>query len=198
MFGGRWVIAPLTRRFEPGTVVGIIGPNGSGKSTLLRLIAGILMPTSGSVTVDGRPAGRGRTAFVPSGDRGLNWRLTGRQNLAFYARVGWQALGDVDERVKQAASATGAGDLLETRAGVCSMGQRRRLMIAAGIVLGSPVMMIDEPFADLDEVGIEFVSDVLLGWARRGGLSLFAAPSAADGPKADEEILLAEDGLAGD
>jgi ABC-type multidrug transport system ATPase subunit len=168
-----------------GSVAALVGRNGSGKTTLLRIAAGTLAPDSGAVTVgDGQP-GRGQAGHVPAGDRMLNFRLTGRQNLEFYARLCGTARRDVRLLAEAAAEALDAGDLLEARTGECSTGQRRRLMLAAGVIGRPPVLLLDEPMADLDDIGRTIVSTLVERWRDAGGAIVCVAPSSGELPTAD-------------
>jgi ABC-2 type transport system ATP-binding protein len=152
-FGRERVLHGASLYVEPGRVAAFIGPNGSGKTTLLRILAGVLLPDSGSVAVCGEAPGNGLAGYVPAGDRMLNWRLSGRENLRFFARIAGVRRGDVDTAVLAAAEMADAADLLGKRAGECSTGQRRRLMLAVAF-LGSPtVLLIVEPFSDVDVEG---------------------------------------------
>ena len=183
-FGARLVLHGVSLRVEAGQVAALVGPNGSGKTTLLRILAGVLDPSSGSVSVWGRAPGQGIAGYVPAGDRMLNWRLTGRENLRFFARIRGAA-GDVDAAVVAAAQTTGSVGLLDKRAGECSTGQRRRLILAVAFLGSPPVVLIDEPFSDLDEEGCMAVDAACRAWSTAGGLVLYAAPRRVDGPRAD-------------
>jgi lipopolysaccharide/colanic/teichoic acid biosynthesis glycosyltransferase/ABC-type Na+ transport system ATPase subunit NatA len=184
-FGAQPVIDGASLRVEPGHVAALVGPNGSGKTTLLRILAGVLDPDSGSVSVCGRPPGSGLAGYVQAGERMLNWRLSGRENLRFFARIGGVARQAVDAAVVAAAETTGAADLLGKRAGECSTGQRRRLILAVAFLGSPPVVLIDEPFSDLDDEGCAAVDATCRAWRAAGRLVLYAAPKRAEGPRAD-------------
>ncbi len=191
-FRGQLVLDGVSLCVEARRVAALIGSNGSGKTTFLRILAGVLEPEGGSVLVAGRPPGRGLAGFVPSGDRMLNWRLTGAQNLEFYARIAGVARRNIDSVVRAAAEGADAGPLLEKRAGECSTGQRRRLMLAVALVGSPPVLLLDEPFADLDEPGRVAVEQVSHRWAEAGGSVLYAAPGSGQGPRHDVELRFRE------
>jgi ABC-2 type transport system ATP-binding protein len=169
----------------PGQVGALIGPNGSGKTTLLRVIAGILTPNDGQVSVAGEPPGRGRAGYVVAGDRGLYWRLTTLQNMEFFAGIAGFAPQEARACARQVLEALSAAALGTKRVEVCSTGQRRRVAIARGFVTRAPVVLVDEPFADLDEEGCAAVSNLIGRWAEQGGAVLYAAPIRGAGPPAD-------------
>lgn len=188
-FGGIAALDDVSFSLEPGTLAAVVGPNGSGKTTLLRIIGGTLESDAGRVEVCGRPSRHGDTAFVPPGDRGLYWRLSGRHNLEFFARISrsWRA-----DRWREAASAMGADGLLGRRVGTCSTGERRRLAIAAGFVTEASVVLLDEPYSDLDDEGQACVERLLGAWTGSGGVVLYAAPTEGAGPTPDRLINLRE------
>ena len=169
----------------PGQVAALVGPNGSGKTTLLRILAGVLEPDSGSVSVWGRAPGNGLAGYVPAGDRMLNWRLSGGENLRFFARIGGIARNDVEQVVAEAAAVADATDLLGHPVGACSTGQRRRLILAVAFLGVPPVVLIDEPFSDLDDEGCAAVETACRAWSDAGRLVLYAAPKRSEGPQAD-------------
>ena len=184
-FGHERVLGGVSLRSEPGRVAAFVWPNGSGKTTLLRILAGVLLPDSGSVLVCGQAPGHGFAGYVPAGDRMLNWRLSGRENLRFFARIAGVRRGDVDTAVLAAAAIADGADLLGKRAGECSTGQRRRLMLAVAFLGSPPVLLIDEPFSDLDDEGCAAVESASRRWAEAEGLVLYAAPKRSEGPRAD-------------
>jgi ABC-type multidrug transport system ATPase subunit len=180
-FGDSEVLHDLDLEAEAGTIVSILGRNGSGKTTLLRILAGVLEPTSGSVSVFGRRPGAGFASFVPSGDRMMNWRLTGSENLRFLARLAGVPELAIAERIDLASHVVEARDLLSRRVGDCSMGQRRRLMLASAFASGAPVALLDEPYADLDDEGVSAVNTAIARWADGGGLVIYGSPVASGG-----------------
>lgn len=189
-FRGEVVLDGVSLRLEAGSVGALIGANGSGKTTLLRIFAGVLDPERGSVLVAGRPPGCGFAGFVPAGERMLNWRLTGAQNLEFYARIAGVSGRGIEPVIQAAAVSVGAGHLLHKRAGEYSTGQRRRLMFAVALVGSPPVLLLDEPFADLDEEGCATVERASRRWADEGGSVLYAVPGRGQGPRCDLELRL--------
>jgi ABC-2 type transport system ATP-binding protein len=179
------VLRGVTLDLEPGHIGALIGPNGSGKTTLLRIVAGLLTPDVGSVQVAGREAGTGMAGYVLAGDRGLYWRLTTTQNLEFFAGIAGLRADDARTRARQALQALAAESLGPRRVEVCSTGQRRRIAIARGFVSRPPVVLVDEPFADLDEEGCRAVEGLMRSWADAGGAVLYAAPMPGAGPTPD-------------
>lgn len=146
------ILDDVSFRAEPGQLIGLIGPNGAGKSTLLRCLAGLAAPTSGTVTLDGRPL-----ASLPAAERGRRigympqsfepaWDYTVRAVLELGAsRKPGAALG-----IPAALAAHGLVDLAERPWSRLSGGERARALLAAVLVAEPPVLLADEPGASLD------------------------------------------------
>jgi ABC-type multidrug transport system ATPase subunit len=195
-FGARQVLRQISLTLQPGEIGAVVGENGSGKTSLLRILAGVLGADEGTVDVAGGAPGRGRASFIPAGDRMLNWRLTGRHNLEFFASLAGLQDPQRTIAVESSANAFGATALLEQRVAECSTGQRRRLMLAAGFIAGPPVVLLDEPYADLDAPGQADVAATCRRWADDGGSVVFAAPEAAEGPATDRILRLIDGNLS--
>jgi len=139
-----------------GELVGLAGPNGAGKSTFLRSVAGLLLPTQGSVHVCGLSSQRDdlefkRTVGYAVGDeRSHFWRLTGRQNLEFFATLHGYQGAELADRVAWVLDAVDLTAPADRAVRVFSTGMRQRLALARGL-LGRPrVLLLDEPTRGLD------------------------------------------------
>lgn len=175
-------LASVNLDVTPGELVGLAGPNGAGKSTLLRSIAGLLLPSEGSVHVHGMNSLRDdhdfkRTVGYALGDeRSHFWRLTGRQNLDFYAALHGLVGAARADRVAWACDVVDLATVADKAVRTYSTGMRQRLSLARGL-LGDPrVLLLDEPTRGLDPRNANrirrFVKDELL--ERRGITVLYA------------------------
>lgn len=122
----------------------------------------------------------------------LHWRLTGRAEVSFFASLAGIGPDERPAGVEGALNVMGAHAFSDRRVGACSTGQRRRLMLAAGLVTRAPVLVIDEPYSDLDEAGRGAVAATFRAWADAGGVVLYAAPEEGDGPEPDRAITIVE------
>ena len=189
-FGALTVLDDVSLTLAPGSITEIVGNNGAGKTSLLRILAGTLAPTSGKVTLSGLGPGRGLAALVPAGDRALYWRLTGRQELEFFARVTGVSRTQAAESASQAAAALQVEHLMDRQIGTLSTGQRRRLMVARSLVGLAPTLLLDEPYADLDETACGIVDRTARAWTEQQGLVIWTSPTAGGGPPPDATFRL--------
>ena len=169
---------------DRGEIVGLVGPNGAGKTTLLRIISTLLDATTGRVTVDGfdtaRDAAQVRSliGLVLADDRSLYWRLSGRQNLEFFARM----VGLDRQQAQQR-----AGELL-VRVGLAhrdklvfgySSGMRARLSIARALLADPPLLVLDEATRALDPLATADIAE-LVRQLRGGGTAILMSSHRLD------------------
>ncbi len=174
-YGSRVALAEVDLTFQPGSLVAIIGPNGAGKSTLLKVIAGLLEPFRGSVSVLGGPprAHARDIAYVPQAEA-VDWdfpvtvgevALMGR-----YPRLGFGRRPRTEDRdrVEAALRTVGMADLRDRQVGALSGGQRRRVFLAKAIAADPELYLLDEPVTGVDATTQEELMDVLEAEARAG------------------------------
>jgi NitT/TauT family transport system ATP-binding protein len=153
-FGRVQALAPVDLSVAPGEVVTILGPSGSGKTTLLRIVGGLDEPTAGAVTIGGASPHDARRAkrigFVPQSPALLPWRTVGAN-----ARL----LLDVNRRRSTAGADTvglltevGLADFVDAYPHELSGGMQQRVALVRAMALGAPLLLMDEPFAALDEI----------------------------------------------
>ena len=170
----------------PGACVAVAGANGSGKTTLLRILAGLVAPDAGSVSLGGSPP---RSAgWAPAGDRAVHWRLTARENLRFVARLAGRVR--TERALDEAIDVLRIDAFADRALGRCSTGQRRRVILAQAFVAADALVVLDEPFEDLDAEGIGNVRDAIAGWCEAGGIVVAAAPDLVQLPSATVTVEL--------
>jgi ABC-type multidrug transport system ATPase subunit len=154
-FGDRTALAGIDLRVEPGESVAVIGPNGSGKSTLLRILAGLLRPTSGEVSVLGCDLPkelhrlRGRVGYL--GHEPLLYRdLSPRENLELAAALHGLEAGDAGPRTELLLDAVGMTARARDRVAELSAGMRQRIDICRAVLHEPDLLLLDEPDAHLD------------------------------------------------
>ena len=167
-YGDKVAVDDLSFTVRPGVVTGFLGPNGAGKSTTMRLILGLDAPTSGSVTVDGKPYRRLAAPLHEVGAlldaRSVHPGRSAHNHLLAIART----CGIPRSRVDEVIEAVGLHEVARKRAGGFSLGMGQRLGIAAAL-LGDPhTVILDEPVNGLDTEGIRWIRSLLRGLAAEG------------------------------
>ena len=178
-FGTRRVFAAVNARLAAGQVGVVTGANGAGKSTLLRIVAGLLQPMRGEaiIAIAGKPLDaltrRACIGYVAP-DLTLYRELTGAENLQFFARLRGLTLPreDLIERLTEV-GLRGRG---KDSVGTYSSGMRQRLKYAFALLHRPPILLLDEPTANLDEAGAAIVQTIIANQRTRpgGGLTLLA------------------------
>ncbi len=165
---------------ERGEVVGLVGPNGAGKTTLIKAITTLLVPTAGTITLDGilldadNPDMRRRFGLVLPEERSFYWRLTGRQNLNFFAALAGLERSVADSRIDRIMEERGLAHRDKAVFGYSS-GMRAQLAIARAILHQPDLIVLDEPTRSLDPVAGAAVCDDLRQMAAEGRAILMAS-----------------------
>lgn len=174
-FGIRWVLRGVTLGVDQGEAVGLLGPNGSGKSTVLRILGTLLKPNAGSATINGLEIVRdsisvreqvGYLAHTP----GLYEDLTAWENLKFAADM----LGLPKSSADSSLERVGLGAMANSRVRGFSAGMQRRLALARLIMRKPRVLLLDEPYSNLDEEGVELMNSVISDILQADGAALLA------------------------
>ena len=191
------VASRLTRRFEqrlavdavsftlaPGEVFALLGPNGAGKTTTLRMLAGLIAPSEGTITLDGTliPASDGaglrkRIGFLTEAP-GLWDRLTVRQNLTVYARL--HGLAEPSRAVDEALELFGVRGRAEDLAAQLSKGLRQRVALARTMLHRPDIVLLDEPTSGLDPESARDVRELILQQRNSGRAVLVSTHNLAE------------------
>jgi len=150
-YGNVVAINDISISIGPG-VTGLLGPNGAGKSTLLNMLAGLLRPSAGTVSILGRTTWRRpelyrQVGLVPEREA-VHSFLTGREFVRLNARL--QGLADPDAAATRAIGIVELEDAQDRAIGTYSKGMRQRVKVAAALVHEPPVLLLDEPFNGMD------------------------------------------------
>ena len=167
-YGKKTAVDNISFTVEPGTVTGFLGPNGAGKSTTMRMIMGLDKPTSGKVTINGRPYRQLSAPLCEVGAlldaKGLHGSRSARSHLRQLAASN----GIPAKRVDEVLDITGLTSVAKKRVKGFSLGMGQRLGIAAAL-LGDPgVLLFDEPVNGLDPEGVKWVRETCRRLAGEG------------------------------
>jgi ABC-2 type transport system ATP-binding protein len=173
VYGGKAAVDGLTLSVPRGHFFGFLGPNGAGKTTTIRMLMGLAAPTSGSIELLGMRMperaleAKRRIGLVP--DESLLFdRLTGREFLEFVGRMYGLERRVAGERARELLGLfelDGAGPKLIAE---YSKGMRKRVAMAAALIHGPELFLMDEPFEGVDAVGARLMKDLLIDQVRRG------------------------------
>ncbi|OYT65144.1 multidrug ABC transporter ATP-binding protein [Candidatus Bathyarchaeota archaeon ex4484_205] len=157
-----------------GEIFGIIGPNGAGKTTMLRILATLLQPTSGRVTIYGldvvKDADRIREiiSYLPE-EAGAFKNLSGYENLRFMAEL---YEGDTEALIQEAERISGLGERLKDKVKTYSKGMLRRLLLARALMVKPRLAILDEPTSGLDVIHAHYVRKTIKEYARNHGVTV--------------------------
>jgi ABC-2 type transport system ATP-binding protein len=164
-FGSQVAVEDVSFEVGAAEIVALLGPNGAGKTTTLRMLAGLLAPTSGAITIDGvqltRRTGaviRSKIGFLPEAP-GLWERLTVRENLVVYA--GLYGLHEAEKTIERLLDIFGLGSHADARAAELSKGMRQKTAIARALLHAPRILLLDEPTSGLDPEVIQSMRRLL-------------------------------------
>jgi ABC-2 type transport system ATP-binding protein len=139
-----------------GEVHGLLGPNGAGKTTLVKILSTVLLPTSGRAQIFGHDVVADAASVRPligivfGGERGLYWRLSGRQNLEYWGALYKLSRAEIAERSERLLARVGLSDRADERVETYSRGMKQRLHLARGLIGDAKVLFLDEPTTGMD------------------------------------------------
>jgi ABC-type multidrug transport system ATPase subunit len=207
-YGHVTALSGVSFSIQPGEVLGLIGPNGSGKTTLFECLAGVLPADAGAVLRDGRPVElRDRSSaffYMPDGiapwpQQTVRWAL--KFAAGFFGPPEGGHYADVsDANVVSGFSRTfDLEPLLDTRIGELSKGQRKRVLLAIGLLTPAPVLLADEPFDGLDLKQTRDIGAGLRQFARDGRTLFLSIHQIADAARfCDRFVLLSSGRVCGE
>ncbi|MDP9093839.1 MAG: ATP-binding cassette domain-containing protein [Actinomycetota bacterium] len=167
-YGDKVAVDGLSFTVRPGVITGFLGPNGAGKSTTMRIILGLHSPTSGSVTVNGKPFAEHRRPLAEVGAlleaRAVHTGRSARNHLLAMAATAGIGVKRVDEVIGM----VGLSDVAGRRAGAFSLGMGQRLGIASALLADPQTLILDEPVNGLDPDGVRWIRNLLKGLACEG------------------------------
>jgi ABC-type multidrug transport system ATPase subunit len=199
LFGRVAALREVTASFAAGRLYGIFGENGAGKTTLLRLVAGLARPTSGRILRWGGEdpgAAAARLGYMAHASL-LYDELSALENLRYFARLyGGESLDD--GRLKRVVSEAGLNPELSRPVGDYSQGMRQRLSLARALMHGPELLLLDEPFSNVD-AGSAAAMAARLGRLRDSGKTIFVVTHQPAHLKsvADESLWIAAGQVAG-
>jgi ABC-2 type transport system ATP-binding protein len=178
-FGEVEALRGVSLEVGAGEIHAVLGPNGAGKTTLMRILCGLVDPSAGSAYVldqraGGSPSIRESIGLVPSGDRSFYLRLSGLENLVFFARIHGQRRRPARQRAAEVLEAVGLGAVARRSVSTYSHGMQKRLSFARALLHDPVVLLVDEATHDLDPAAAAQVRALTSERARAGSAVLWA------------------------
>jgi ABC-2 type transport system ATP-binding protein len=156
-----------------GEIFGLIGRNGAGKTTLTKIVATLVQPTTGSVSVRGHDSVshdeqvRREIGLSTAEERSFYWRLTAEQNLLFFARLHGLSDRTAKQRIKDLFAKLELDEVARRRFGELSTGNKQRLAVARALLASPPVLLLDEPTRSLDPLAAARMREMIRSLAQQ-------------------------------
>jgi ABC-2 type transport system ATP-binding protein len=196
----RAALDQLDLEIPTGEVHGLLGPNGAGKTTLCKILSTVLLPTSGQAKIHGYDVVRHARSVRPlmglvfGGERGLYSRLTGRQNLRYWAALYRVPRKQVNERVETLLARVGLADRAHERVETWSRGMKQRLHLARGLVGNPKVLILDEPTTGMDPVAAREFRALVRDLRDEGRTLLITTHDMAEAETVCDRVTLIDEG----
>ena len=192
---GKRIIYHVTLHLESGKITGLKGVNGSGKTMLMRLISGLITPTSGSITINGKQLGKDITFPESVGilieNPAFLDTYSGFDNLKMLASI-QNRIGE--EEIRSILAKVGLDPQDKKKYRKYSLGMKQRLGIAAAVMENPDIIILDEPTNALDSDGVEMLKEILHEHRERGALLLISCHDLATLKELSDEMYLMESG----
>jgi ABC-2 type transport system ATP-binding protein len=176
-FGSVVAVRDVSFTVPPGTTFGLLGPNGAGKTTTMRMILGILVPYSGSVTWDGKAVDlsvRRRFGYLPE-ERGLYGKLKVREQIAYFGRLHGVMPPNDERRANAWIERLGLEQYADRPCAELSKGNQQKVQIASAALHEPELLILDEPFSGLDPVNAETLLEALRSLQQAGATLILSS-----------------------
>ncbi|MBM3807402.1 MAG: heme ABC exporter ATP-binding protein CcmA [Acidimicrobiia bacterium] len=199
VFDQRVAVRDLSLSVRAGEIVALLGPNGAGKTTTMRMLAGLILPTAGRITINNvelseSTAGKARSSVgLLTEAPGLWERLPVRLNLLTYARL--QGVERPEGRVDEALAQVDLAGRADDSAGRLSKGLKQRVAIARALLHRPPVLLLDEPTSGLDPASARQIRDLILELRSQGRAILVTTHNLAEAEELSDRIAVLQTSL---
>ncbi|MDP8219363.1 MAG: ABC transporter ATP-binding protein [Candidatus Theseobacter exili] len=186
--------------FNKSEHIALLGPNGAGKTTLLRLIAGVLTPTECTIEYwcnneNTTKRFRPKTGFVTSDERSFFWRLTGYENLEFFAYLYNLHKKNIRERISEVLHMVAFKDKSDKLFQNYSSGNKKKLSIARGLLCNPDILLLDEATNSLDPVDAEEIKVLVSGLSESGSTVVWTTHRLEEAEQIADRVVLLDTGV---
>jgi ABC-2 type transport system ATP-binding protein len=191
-YGGFKAVDDVSFSLPPGSICGFLGPNGAGKTTTIRMILEIIRPTSGSITVLGKPSAlevRHRIGYLPE-EKGLYKKMKAWSIIAYFATLKGMTRAAARQRAYELLARYGLKDFAEKPTEALSKGMGQKVQMLASIAHDPDLVILDEPFSGLDPVNQNVMEEIIHDMKDRGRTIIFSTHVMQHAERLCQRILL--------
>ncbi len=176
-YGDFLAVDNLSFEVKPGEIFGLLGVNGAGKTTTFRMIMGLLEPTSGSVTLDGKKIDYSVTDEIGflTEERSLLTKMTVKEQCLFYGTLKGMEESAILERLNYLLDKFGVSEYLNRKIKELSKGNQQKIQFITAILNKPKLLILDEPFSGLDPFNVELFKQEIIELANSGSMIIFSS-----------------------
>jgi len=197
-FGDTLAVRDVTFEVHEGVIFGLLGPNGAGKTTCIRMINHILIPDSGTITINGvevSPETQKMIGYMPE-ERGLYKKMKVGEQLIYLAQLKGLTRSRAEQEIKYWLDRFNASDWYEKEVGELSKGMSQKIQFIATIAHDPDIYIFDEPFSGLDPINSEMLKEIVIELRDKGNTILFSTHRMEQVEQMCDEICLFNNGRA--
>jgi len=191
-YGEFTAVDHVTFAIAPGVIYGLLGPNGAGKTSTIRMMMKIILPDEGVIRVLGSSVEEletERIGYLPE-ERGLYKKMKILELLTFFGEIKKLSRSDARTRAMSWLERLGLGDYAEKTAEDLSKGMQQKVQFIATVIHDPELIILDEPFSGLDPVNVNVLTEIILGYRKRGHTVIFSTHMMEQVEKLCEQICL--------
>lgn len=176
-YGDFKAVDNLSFKVKEGEIFGLLGVNGAGKTTTFRMIMGLLEPTSGSVTLDGKKIDYSVTDKIGflTEERSLLLKMTVKEQCLFYGTLKGMSENDILTKLDTLLNRFNISEYKDKKIKELSKGNQQKVQFITAIINDPKLLILDEPFSGLDPINIELFKSVILEMSKKGSMIIFSS-----------------------
>lgn len=176
-YGDFLAVDDLSFEVRPGEIFGLLGVNGAGKTTTFRMIMGLLDPSKGSITLDGKPIDYGITDTIGflTEERSLLTKMTVKEQCLFYGHLKGMNDAEILKRLDALLEKFGVSDYKDKKIKELSKGNQQKIQFITAILNKPKLLILDEPFSGLDPFNVELFKSEILEMSKEGSMIIFSS-----------------------
>lgn len=176
-YGDFKAVDNLSFKVKEGEIFGLLGVNGAGKTTTFRMIMGLLEPTSGSVTLDGKKIDYSVTDKIGflTEERSLLLKMTVKEQCLFYGTLKGMSENDILTKLDTLLNRFNISEYKDKKIKELSKGNQQKVQFITAIINDPKLLILDEPFSGLDPINIELFKNVILEMSKKGSMIIFSS-----------------------